>query len=320
MAFVNENEFTFKSSDLFTDIHVHEWIPDCDLNGVVQISHGVNEYVERYSDFARYLASKGFVVVGNDHLGHGQSVFSPDELGFFAYNNGWEKVVMDIEKLRKITAEKHPDIPYFILGHSMGSFLLRTHLIEYPDSDIYGAIISGTGQQPKAMITAGRLLSEAVMHREGKKHRSKLVNDTAFGSYNKKFEPKRTDFDWLSRDENVVDNYVDDPFCGAKILPTVSLFRDMMGGLAFIQNKENLQKMNTELYAFFMSGSMDPVGDYGVGVIKSYSSFREAGLKNVSYKLYPEGRHEMLNEINKSEVYNDILNWLFYVIQEMDGF
>ncbi len=320
MAFVDENEFTFKSSDLITDIHVHEWVPDCDFNGVVQISHGVNEYIERYSDFARFLASRGFVVVGNDHLGHGQSVLSSEELGFFAYNNGWEKVVMDIEKLRKITTKKYPGIPYFIFGHSMGSFLLRTHLIEYPDSGIYGAIISGTGQPAKTLITAGKLLSDTVMHREGKKYRSKTVNNSAFGSYNKKFKPQRTDFDWLSRDESVVDAYIESPFCGAKIVPTVSLFSEMMGGLAFIQNKKNLQKMNKELYAAFMSGTMDPVGDYGIGVIKAYTSFREAGLINSSYKLYPDARHEILNETNKSDVYNDVLSWLFYVIQEKDGF
>lgn len=320
MAFVSENEFTFKSSDLMTDIHVHEWIPECDLNGVVQICHGVNEYIERYGDFARYLASKGFVVIGNDHLGHGQSVFSPDDLGFFSYNNGWEKVVMDIEKLRKITSKKYPGIPYFILGHSMGSFLLRTHLINYPESGIYGAIISGTGQQAKAMITAGRLLTETVMHREGKRYRSKFINETAFGAYNKKFEPKRTYFDWLSRDEKVVDKYIADPLCGARILPTVSLFRDMMGGLAYIQDKNNLRKMNPDLYVYFMSGSMDPVGDYGVGIVKSYGAFREAGVEKTGYKLYPEGRHEMLNDINKAEVYKDIINWIFYVIQEKDGF
>lgn len=320
MAFVDENEFTFKSSDLITDIHVHEWIPDCDFNGVVQIAHGVNEYIERYSDFARYLASKGFIVVGNDHLGHGQSVFSKDELGFFAYNNGWEKVVMDIETLHKISEKKYPDIPYFILGHSMGSFLLRTYLIQYPDSGIYGAIISGTGQPSKSLTTAGKLLAETVMHREGKKYRSKVVNNSAFGSYNKKFKPIRTDFDWLSRDEKVVDAYIENPLCGAHILPTVSLFSDMTGGIAFIQNKDNMQKMNKDLYTLFISGSMDPVGDYGLGVIKAYSSFRNTGLMNTSYKLYTNARHEVLNETNKAEVYSDILNWIFYVIHEKDGF
>ena len=149
MPIITENNYTFTSADGATPIHVREWVPDCDINGVVQLSHGINEYIGRYADFARFLASKGFVVVGNDHLGHGESVLGPEYVGFFAMEDGWYKVTADIETLRRLTAEKWPDVPYFLFGHSMGSFLARTHLIRYPEAPLAGVILSGTGQPPE---------------------------------------------------------------------------------------------------------------------------------------------------------------------------
>ena len=155
MPNIAETEYFFTSSEGKTPIHVREWTPDCDLNGVVQISHGINEYIGRYEDFARYLASKGFAVVGNDHIGHGRSVLSPERLGYFADNDGWFCAVDDIEELRRRTHEKYPDLPYFVLGHSMGSFLVRTWLSRCPQSKVDGVILSGTGQ-PSAMGTCSR--------------------------------------------------------------------------------------------------------------------------------------------------------------------
>ena len=145
MPVIDENNYTFTSADGETPIHVREWVPDCDINGVVQIAHGINEYIGRYADFARFLASKGFVVVGNDHLGHGESVRSPEYIGFFAMDEGWYKVVADMERLRQLTAAKWPEAPYFLFGHSMGSFLTRTYMIRYPGAPLAGVILSGTG-------------------------------------------------------------------------------------------------------------------------------------------------------------------------------
>lgn len=309
MPLIAENEYTFTSSDRLTQIHVKEWIPDCDINGVVQISHGISEYIDRYADFARYLASKGFVVVGNDHLGHGESIMSPNEQGFFAATDGWQKVVGDIEKLRQHTARKWPEAPYFMMGHSMGSFLIRTYLARFPDAPLAGAIISGTGQPPMPVLAAGRMLCDGFILRKGPKYRSSEVAAVAFGSYNKGFDPARTKYDWLTRDEAIVDTYAADPLC--TLTPTVSLFRDMMCGLTIVGSKKTIDKMNKSLPVYFMSGEKDPVGGNGVQVAKVYSMFVRAGMQDVFYKFYPDGRHEMLNETNRQEVYEDVLKWLF---------
>ena len=197
MPIITENNYTFTSADGATPIHVREWVPDCDINGVVQIAHGINEYIGRYEHFARYLASKGFVVVGNDHLGHGESVLGPEYLGFFALDEGWYKVVADMEQLRELTAAKWPEAPYFLFGHSMGSFLTRTYLIRYPGAPLAGVILSGTGQAPEPVVAAGRFLCDGDMLKNGPMHRSEAISNVAFGSYNKAFEPKRTKYDWL---------------------------------------------------------------------------------------------------------------------------
>lgn len=309
MPFIDENEYTFLSSNHITPIHVREWVPECDINGVVQLCHGINEYIGRYESFARYLASKGFVVVGNDHLGHGKSVLTQDDLGFFSNRDGWDNVVDDVEKLRVLTMKKWPGVPYFMFGHSMGSFLLRTYIINYPASHITGAILSGTGQNPVPTVTAGILLCDTVKHREGARYRSDVVKNMMFGSYNKGFEPNRTPYDWLTRDEKIVDAYAADPLC--TFTPTVGLVRDMLGGLLFISSPYNLSRMEKSLPVYFMSGEKDPVGADGKGVVKTYGMFLKAGMKDVFCKFYPDGRHEMLNELNRADVYRDVLDWIF---------
>lgn len=308
MPIITGNDYTFTSSDGKTPIHTIERFPDGEIKGVVQIAHGVAEYIDRYVDFADFLANNGFAVVGNDHLGHGKSILGDENLGFFSPRDGWNTVVDDMEKLRQLTAKKWPGKPHFLFGHSMGSFLTRTYLIRYPSAPLRGAILSGTGQNPAPVITAGRLLCRAEIARHGPRYRSERINTMAFGTYNKGFEPHRTAFDWLSADEALVDAYAADPLCG--FVPTVGLFLDMMNGLAFISKKSNLAKMNRSLPIYFMSGGSDPVGGNGKGVKKVYTLFLDAGMKDVMCRLYDGGRHEMLNEKNKASVYGDILNWM----------
>ncbi len=221
--------------------------------------------------------------------------------------NGWDYVVRDEEVLRLAMHENYPELPIIVFGHSMGSFMARTLLIRYPDA-FNAAIISGTGNQGAALVNGGLIMGNLVTGLKGAHHYSKFLNNLAFGSYNKIYDNPKTEYDWLSRDEANVQKYIDDPLCG--FIPSCSLFRDMMTGVKFITNKKNLTAMNKDMPVYFMSGDMDPVGECGKGVQKAYNNFLEAGMKDVSIKLYPGGRHEMLNEINKDEVYTDILAWL----------
>ena len=309
MPIITENEYTFLSSNGETPIHVREWVPDCDINGVVQIAHGICEYAGRYEGFARHLASKGFVVAANDHLGHGQSVLSEEDLGYFGPLGSWELVVEDIERLRALTAEKWPEAPYFLLGHSMGSFLTRTYLIRHPEAPLSGVILSGTGQPPAAVLAGGRMLCDADVLKNGPRHRSLNISGMAFGSYNKGIEPRRTPYDWICRDEAVVDAYAADPLC--TFVPTSSLFREMLSGLATVGSLHEVSAMRKDLPLILMSGDADPVGGRGVQVAKVYSLLVRAGCKDVAYKFYPGARHEILNETNRADVYKDILDWLF---------
>ena len=300
-------EFTFPSGNGKTDIYVRRFLPECKPKGIVQIAHGIAEHSARYDGFATFLADNGFVVYTNDHLGHGRSITEESDLGFFADNGGWEIAVDDMRTLHDIASEEFPGIPHFLFGHSMGSFLARTYII-YFRSGLDGVILSGTGQQPKALVMGGKLLSSIEIRKNGGKYKSEMLNNIAFGKYNDGFETPRTISDWISRDEAEVDKYIEDPLCG--YIPSAGLFHDMMCGIDFITKARNVQRMNKSLPVYFMSGDADPVGENGKGVLRAYKSFLSAGMKDVAVKLYHGGRHEMLNELNRDEVYKDILNWI----------
>lgn len=300
-------DFFYESSTGCNRIHARKCVPDGEPRAIVQIVHGIAEHINRYDDFMCFLAEHGFVAVGNDHLGHGQSVASPVDLGFFAEENGWDRVVEDMDKLRGQMRQLYPDLPYVFFGHSMGSFLTRTYLILHPEK-YDAAILSGTGHQSPALVFGGCAVADYMVRSKGPRGSGQTMNDIAFGSYCKKIENPRTPFDWLSRDEANVDRYISDPLCG--FVAKASLYRDMMHGIRFITRQKNIDKMSKEQPIYFMSGEADPVGDYGKGVEKAYQAFCRAGLHDVTIRLYPNGRHEMLNETNKDMVYEDILNWL----------
>ena len=300
------SESTFLSSDGQTNLYYREYLPEGETCGIVQIVHGIAEHIARYDDFARFLADNGYIVVLHDQLGHGKSITDETSMGFFAEKNGWDTAVQDIRILHNKTAEKYPGKPFFLFGHSMGSFLARTYLIFFR-TGLDGAVISGTGQQSPVLIKGGKLMSALEVRRHGARYKSDKLNAMAFGSYNDKLENVRTSCDWLSRDEAVVDAYNDDPLCG--FVPSAGLLHDMMGGIEFISNGKNIARMKKDLPVMFVSGDCDPVGENGKGVIRAYKCFLKAGMTDVTMKLYHGGRHEMLNEINKAEVYQDILCW-----------
>jgi len=300
-------EFFDLSSDGRTNIHTVVWQGEEKPRAVGQIVHGICEYVERYDRFAQWLAERGFVVVGNDHLGHGESWQEPERMGLFSETEGWNKVVQDVERLQRRTAADYPGLPYFLLGHSMGSFVARTFLIQYPGR-VTGALISGTAQQADGLLKVGYALCSLLIGLKGIDYRSSFMKTMLFGPYNKAFRPNRTDCDWVCSDNEVVDRYCQDPGC--QFLPAVSMYRDMLGGLLFIGNPENVALMDKDTPAFFFAGALDPVGEQGKGVERAYQGFVKAGCTDVQCKLYPNGRHEVLNEVFKEQVWQDVLDWM----------
>ena len=297
----NRQEFFYPSSDGVHQVHGVLWLPEAgEPKGVVQITHGICEYALRYEPFALFLTEQGYAVTGSDHLGHGLTAAGPEEYGFFA---DWFTLTKDLYALRKQIGSQYPELPYFLLGHSMGSFQARTYLIDYPGT-VDGCILSGTGQEGALTVALGKLLTSI-----GDPHKvNKLFLSISLGAYNKKFAPNRTSADWISRDEAVVDRYLADPLCN---FPTrAGMNHAMMTGLQYIAKKENLAKMDKNTPVGLFSGDADPVGAMGEGVKKVYGFFRDAGCRNVTMKLYPGARHEILNETNRQEVYADLLAWL----------
>jgi len=302
------SEYFFPSSDGKTLIHVNQWTPVSQKpRAVVQIAHGVSEYGKRYEAFAKFLCAHGFVVVAHDHLGHGLSVAEGETRIYFGEENGWEHVVDDLAALRERTGKVFPELPYFIFGHSMGSFITRTYLIRYPGK-VDGAIICGTGQQSSMILAAGLMIINGEIKKLGASAFSEKAYSLAFGGYNKAFQPQRTDFDWLSANEENVDAYIADPMCGEAA--SVGLMRDMLSGIRFITDQKNVEKMDKNVPVFFIAGDQDPVGDMGKGVEKARRSFEKAGVKDVGMKLYHGLRHEILNEKSSKFVCQDVLDWL----------
>ena len=300
-------EFFYPSADGRTNIHAVTWQGEGEPRAVLQISHGICEYIERYGELAEFLAERGFLVVGNDHLGHGKSWQEPEREGLFCEENGWQTVVDDVESLRAKTAAEYPGLPYFLLGHSMGSFIARTYLIRYPGR-VVGALICGTGQQEARLLRLGLAVTNFLCRTRGPEHRSAFVKNLMFGAYNRGFRPNRTDFDWVCGRDEVVDAYCQDRGC--QFLPTVSLYRDMIGGICFIGDPENLARMDKHTPVLFFSGDKDPVGENGKGVDRAYQGFVREGCLDVQCRLYPGGRHEVLNEDFRQQVFVDVLEWM----------
>lgn len=302
----------FEREDIYFDscgagrIHAAVWFGDEKPKAVVQIVHGIAEHVLRYEEYAEYLVEHGFAVVAEDHMGHGMSVSEKTPLGYF--DGGWFAAVDDAMKLMQLARQRFGDVPYFLFGHSMGSFMARTILAKYTDSGISGCVICGTGWQSEALLAVSIPAAKLICKRDGEKNPSALLKSLAFGSYNKRVEHLRTENDWLTRDDRTVDAYNADPLCG--FTASAGLMRDMLSGISYIQTKDALAGMNKQTPCFFIAGGDDPVGEYGKGVRKAVDAFKKAGMESVSVRIYPLCRHEILNEINREEVYEDVLEWM----------
>ncbi|MFD3257680.1 lysophospholipase [Paenibacillus lentus] len=302
-----EQAFTF-TNDAQKEVFVYQWSPQDTFippTGVLQIAHGMAETAKRYERLANVLTAKGWIVYANDHRGHGRTAGEEAELGCIG-KDGFGGMVRDMSALSAIIREQHPDLPLFLLGHSMGSFL--TQKIMYTAPEPYsGFLLSGTNG-PRSMLALGERLARLQCLLQGERHPSLMLNALVFGAYNKRFLPPRTPFDWLSRDEAEVDNYVNDPNCG--FLCSAGFFHGFFSLLQEIHRPKRMRGIPKDKPIYIFCGDEDPVGLRGDGVKKLAALYNLLLIRDIELKLYPGGRHEMLNETNRDEVMRDLVNWL----------
>ena len=306
-----KNDITFLSSNKKTNIHAIICQPkNGQFTRIIQIIHGMCEYIERYLPFIEYLATKGFIVVGHDHLGHGQSIKSPDDLGYFGEPNPSDLLIQDIHSLRKIIVKKYPNLPYFMCGHSMGSYLLRQYICTY-SKGLAGIIILGTGYMSPCESLLALGFINVLSCFKGIKHKSNLTKKISFelGPYSK-YDHQKKDLNnsWISRDPEIVKKYYEDKNCQFDF--TLNGYYGLVQSIRYSCDPSNVAKIKKDIPILFVSGDCDPVGNNGEGVKKSYEIMKLIGSVDVSMKLFIGCRHEVLNELNKDEVYEYILNWI----------
>lgn len=299
-------EFYFKSCT-GKEIYAKKWQDETkkEYKGVVQLVHGMEEHIGRYDEFANFLARNGYIVVGHDHLGHGKTAKTKEELGYFTEKNGWFCLVEDIHILQKKMKQEYSNIPYIIMGHSMGSLLTRTYVTLYQDS-LNGIIITGTSGQKIGLFT-GKLLAQFIMAWKGKKYKSKLLASLVTGSFNRQFKPNKTELDWTTSDEKIIEQHKKDTSEYCKF--TVSSYYELFKGSMYLNKKKHIAK-TPNIPILIFSGEKDPVGENGKGVKRVYQMLKETGKEKVTLKLFANGRHEMLNEVNREEVFEFVLNWM----------
>ena len=298
--------FSFLSADRIHTIQAVTWYPtEMPCKGIIQVSHGMTEHFARYEDFAHAMTAQGFAVSGHDHLGHKTSVNSDYELGFFAHEDGWKMLVADLLTHTKKLKEAYPQLPIFLLGHSMGSFVARCYIAGY-SKFLDGAILEGTGG-PNPAAKSGRLLANVICRTRGDKSHSALLQKLVFGNYLRGITP-RTPYDWISRSHDFIDSYAADPYCTFQF--TVGAFQDLFSLVINANCPAAIRKVPKEFPLLFLSGEEDPVGSYGEGPRKVAELFRQTGHIDVTLKLYPGARHDLLHETNRAEVIEALSRWL----------
>lgn len=279
--------------------------------GVIQLIHGMSEYIDRYDDFARYLVERGFVVCAEDHIGHGESAASPEQFGHMPAHGGKDVLIGDAHTLYRKVIECFPDVPYCIYGHSMGSFITRAYIARYGDQ-LAACVLSGTGNVPAPLSIFGRSLARALAAIKGETYHSKFIDNMGAGGYGKQIENARTPLDWLSTDDAVVDAYIADDKCG--FMFSVGGYATLLDLTAEVVTPACAANVPKDLPVFFVAGDGDPVGDMGVGVKAAAQLLRNAGVARVDEKIYPGMRHEIHNEFGHEQVYDDIATWIESVI------
>ena len=300
-------EIYIPSTNNRNQLHVAIWEPERETKAILQISHGMVEYIVRYDNFAKHLNQQGILVIGNDHLGHGQSVLDESEFGYFGKEKG-SAVVDDLYEVTKYAKKQYGEnIPYFLMGHSMGSFMARRYLMTYGEK-ITGAIISGTGYKAAPVLVAALFFTAVTKFFHGERYRSPFLKWLAFHTYNRKIADVKTENDWLTRDAAVVAAYNENPYC--KFSFTVNGYETLFGAIKYIQKQNNWEKTPKQLPILMIAGEEDPVGSYGKDVKKVYKKYQQLGCNHIELKLYQDDRHELVNELDREVVYADISQWI----------
>ena len=300
---MQKQEFNYLSSNGSTLIHCVKWVPENPI-GVLQIVHGITEHIDRYEEFANYMVNQGYIVIGNDHLGHGKSIITDKPKMFIGELGSWNYLVKDINTLYEIITEEYK-LPTYLIGFSLGSFVSRHYLIDY--NPIYKkAILVGTGIQPNIVLNILKLIVKGEVKKIGVENTSKFIRELSFGTYNKQIKEAKTDYDWLTSSEEEINKYINDPLVGKDT--TGSLFYELLDGMVYTSKLSNIKKMK-ELPILLLSGLDDPVGSKGNGVKKLENIYKKNNI-DVSLKLYEGKRHDLFHETNKLEVFNDILTYI----------
>lgn len=314
---IQEN-MEFLSADQKTTIHAVKWLPDSGTyTAILQITHGMQEYIERYGEFAGFLTGRDFMVVGHDHLGHGGSAASAEEYGYFTEKDPSNTLIRDMHMLRELiqgeaagkTASSSGHTPYFMLGHSMGSYMLRKYITLY-SGGLDGAVIVGTGSMPDQMMKLGMKICKNLAKRHGWHYKSSLVKKMSFLGAYQKYDTtgKNINNNWLTKDLEIAGKYYNDPKCRFDF--TVNGYYGLMEAVYYDNQPENIAKIPKNLPLLLVSGDKDPVGNMGKGVKKVFHQYEQAGLTDVTLKLYENDRHELLNELDREEVYEKIYGWM----------
>lgn len=303
---VEKTAYYMSSSNGTDKLHLVEWLPEGKVRGILQISHGMVEYIDRYDRFARFMAEKGFAVIGNDHLGHGETA-AEKNYGYFAPEDGSSFVVRDLHRVSQYARRKYPKVPFILMGHSMGSFMARRYAMTY-GKELDGLILMGTGSKPQFLLKVGKMLVAALIRIKGERAHSWLLEKLCFALYNARIRPARTPSDWLSRDAEEVDKYRAHPYCSFTF--TLNGYRTLFEVISFIQDKDNISCLPHSLPMLFVAGEEDPVGNYGKSVKAVAQSYQDAGVGDVTCRLYPGARHELLNELEYETTQEDIWDWI----------
>ena len=309
--------FTYLSKDLKSRINAKLWTneeygsPDepggLKPKGVIQIVHGMSEYIDRYDDLARYMVDRGFVVCAEDHIGHGETAASPDEFGHMPVYGGKDILIGDVHTLRLQVSDCFPGVPYVLYGHSMGSFIAQCYIARHGDG-LAACVLSGTGFVPEKLSRSGLMLVRAIAAVRGETYRSKLIDNMGAGAYGKQIKDARTNLDWLSTDSSVVDEYINDPKCG--FMFTVGGYSTLFDLTSECAMPDSASRVPKDLPILLASGDGDPVGDMGKGVHAAAQLLLDAGVRTVDTKLYEGMRHEIHKEIGYEQVFDDLVSWI----------